>query len=227
MRKAKNAFGCDDDGSVTLEASMVMPWVLMLTFMMLLFALYLSQGSILYYSSSIMTERAAFAWSNSAKNIRTGAYPPGQYDGLYWRLTDDGLVQSLFGLAGGDGDIRVDVYPGMPAREGSSAADKLGRAGDSTAAGHRLGTGSLSYRNTGIKREIFADMDSAWLPEPLVRFRGGGAARAGVSALIVEPAEFLRAFDLVRYYGAKMKLAPEGEESYRRQAGEILNKRRT
>ncbi|PRX71522.1 hypothetical protein B0G52_10815 [Cohnella sp. SGD-V74] len=216
----------DASGSFTLEASMLLPWVMMLTFMLLLFALYISQGALVYYSSSVMTERAAFGWSNSSSDSLTGGYPAGEYDGLYWRLTDDALVQSLFGLASGEAGIRVEVYPGMAPGEGGSAADKLKSAAYAASAKHRVGSGELGYRNFGIKREIDAELVSSWFSVPLARFKGGGAADAKVSALVVEPAEFVRSFDLVRYYAAKLRNAPEGKEKYRSQAGEVLNKRK-
>ena len=53
-----------------------------------------------YYTSSIASERAAFAWPHSSANVRTGGYPPGAYDGLYWRLKDDALLVGLFGWSG-------------------------------------------------------------------------------------------------------------------------------
>ncbi|WP_391571582.1 pilus assembly protein [Cohnella sp.] len=217
----------DSAGSFTIEASMLLPWVMMLTFMLILFALYISQGALLYYSSSIMTERAAFNWSNSSADTRTGGYPEGQVDGLYWRLTDDALLQSLFGLASGEAGTQVEVYPGMAGGEGAAAAEKLKRAAYETSAKHHVGSGQLSYRNIGIKREIHAELISSWLSVPLVRFKGGGPAEAKVSALVVEPAEFVRSFDLVRYYAAKLRNAPEGEEKYRSQAEEVLGKRKS
>jgi len=225
IRKAFPATG--EGGSIALEASMLLPWVLMVTFLVLFFALYISQGTLLYYSSSIMAERAAFVWSNSAKDIRTGEYPQGSYDGLYWRLTDDRLVQGLFGLVAGDEGVRVEVGPGMEAgRTGSSPADKLRRAAAETGAVHRVGTGTIGYRNIGIKREVEAEMESVWIAEPLQWLRGGGPAEAGISALIVEPAEFVRTFDLIRYYEAKIRQAPEGRQRYQAQAGEALSNRK-
>ncbi|WP_239614771.1 hypothetical protein [Cohnella mopanensis] len=213
-------------GSISLEASLVFPWVLMMTFLLLLFSLFISQGALLYYSSSIMAERAAFTWSNSAKNSITGAYPEGQYDGLYWRLTDDNLVQGLFGLVSGNEGTEVDVYPGMSGGEGYAAVDKLRRAGYDSASSSLVGTGDMSYRNVGIKREIGVRLTSDWVAQPLIWLRGGGAAQTDVTALVVEPTEFLRTFDLIRYYAAKMKNSSEGASAYRDKAGEVLNKRK-
>lgn len=205
---------------------MVLPWVIMMTFLLLLFALYISQGALLYYSTSIMAERTAFGWSNSAKDVRTGAYSEGQYDSLYWRLTDDSLVQGLFGLASEEHAASIEIKLEMIGSSGSSAQDKLKKSGFDTAVSHRVGTGELSYRNIGIKREVEAKLTSVWRVEPLIWLRGRGVAEAEASALIVEPVEFLRTFDLVRYYASKMKKAPGGATAYRDKAGDVLQKRK-
>ncbi|WP_256760701.1 hypothetical protein [Cohnella sp. WQ 127256] len=218
----------NDSGSITLEASMVFPWVVMMTFLLLFFSLFISQGALLYYSTSVLAERTAFSWSNSAKDAHTGAYPQGQYDGLYWRLIDDSLVQGLFGLASSDSGtgISVEINSSMTRIEGSSAVDKLKRSSFELSSSQPIGTGDINYLNIGIKREIGVHLTSIWLAEPLLWLRGGGAAEADVSALVVEPQEFLRTFDLIRYYAAKMKNSPEGATAYRDKAGGVLQKRK-
>ncbi|MCD9024027.1 hypothetical protein K7P76_19640 [Cohnella sp. NL03-T5] len=225
IRSDKDGLWGNREGSISLEASMVFPWVLMMTFLLLLFSLFISQGAILYYSSSITAERTAFVWSNSGKDALTGAYPQGQYDGLYWRLFDDSLVQGLFGLASGNYSTSIEIRHGMEGSQGSSAEDKLRKIGSQTATVHRLGIGGISYRNIGVKREIEVNMTSVWLAKPLTWLRGEDAATAAVAALVVEPTEFLRSFDLVRYYASKMKAAPGGAAAWRDKAGAILRKR--
>jgi hypothetical protein len=224
IRAAHKGLWGNTSGSISLEASMIFPWVLMITFLLLLFSLFISQGATLYYSASITAERAAFVWSNSAKDQRTGAYPQGQYDGLYWRLFDDGLVEGLFGLVSDHPVTSIEISPGMEGSLGSSSADKLRRTSRQTAASHRLGTGVIRYRNMGIKSEIEVDMNGLWLAEPLSLLRGEGAATAKTSALVVEPTEFLRSFDLVRIYASKMRTAPEGAAGWREKAGGVLRK---
>jgi hypothetical protein len=204
---------------------MVFPWVLMITFLLLLFSLFISQGALLYYSSSITAERSAFSWSNSAKDVRTGAYPQDQYDGLYWRLLEDNLVEGLFGLVTERKGISIEINPGMTGSEGSSATDKLRKIGSQMALTHKDLTGVMSYRNIGVKQEIGVNLTSGWLPKPLIWLRGENTAEAQVSAVVVEPTEFIRSFDLVRYYTSKMKTAPEGANTYRDKAAVVLRKR--
>lgn len=201
---------------------MVLPWVMILACLVILFALYVSLQSQVYYSSSVAAERAAYGWSNSAKDVRTGAYPAGQYDGLYWRMKDDALLQGWLGMATGDRPVSVAIASASDAEADSTASGKLARIG--TTMPDSL-SGVIEYRNIGIQRTVTVKASSGWLPEALVKFRGQKAASSDVSALVVEPAELIRTFDLIRYYSAKMKDAPQGASAYRDEAAGILRKR--
>jgi hypothetical protein len=201
---------------------MVLPWVMVFSFLVLLFALYVSQSSLLYYSASITAERTAFDWSNSAKDARTGAYPAGQYDGLYWRIKDDALLQGWLGFVTGEGGVSVPIDPSSGEESGGgSAKDKLVKWGASMP-GLTSVSGTIAYRNIGIKSTVSVKARSSWLPAALVRFSGQRQASAEVSALVVEPTELMRTFDLIRYYSAKKKDSPG---AYREKAAEVLRKR--
>ncbi|KIL35887.1 hypothetical protein SD71_10895 [Cohnella kolymensis] len=213
----------DTSGSVTLEAAMIFPWVLMMTFALLLFSLFIAQGSLLYYTSAVTAERSAFNWSNSAKDYTTGGYPANDFDGLYWRLSDDALVEGLFGLAAEQDGVQVEINRDRNENEGASAVDKLKKAASRMPESI---TGIIRYRNIGLQRRINIQAGSGWLPRPLAWVRGDDAASSDVSALVVEPAEFVRSFDLVRYYSAKMKTAPEGAAGFRDRAASVLTNRR-
>lgn len=212
----------DDSGSFALEATTVLPLAMILTFLTLFFALFVSQSSVLYYGASITAERAAFGWSNSAKDAKTGAYPEGRYDGLYWRLTNDALLQGWLGLATGDGDVRVPLASAGEAANGASAKDKLAKWGATMPA---AATGSIAYRNVGVMSDVTVEASAAWLPEALVRFRGQERASAKTSALVVEPTELIRTFDLIRYYSAKMKTGSEGGSLRDKAAGVLLGRK--
>ncbi|WP_373230180.1 hypothetical protein [Cohnella sp.] len=206
---------------------MILPWIVIITFLLLLFSLLVTQGAILYYSSSITAERAAFNWSNSAKETQTGAYPEGQYDGLYWRLLDDSLVKGLFGLVSEEegAEVKIELYSGMQKGKGSGVADKLRKLGFQLISSQEDLNGAMSYSNIGVKRQIGVNLSAGWLPEPLIWLRGEDASVAQATALVVEPTEFIRSFDLARYYASKMKSAPEGSTAFREKAAVILRKR--
>jgi len=203
---------------------MVLPWVMIVAGLVLLFALFISLQSQIYYSASIAAERAAFGWSNSAKDARTGAYAAGQYDGLYWRLKDDALLQGWLGWTTEDRSVSVPIGIASGSHDNRSTSGKLARIGE-TMPGSLSGV--IEYRNIGIKRTVTIQARSGWLPDALVKFRGQRSASVGVSAIVVEPAELIRTFDLIRYYSAKMKEANQGEHSYRDDAADVLRKRQS
>jgi hypothetical protein len=201
---------------------MIVPWILMITFALLIFTLFIAQGSLLYYSSAITAERAAFNWSNSAKDSITGGYPPNEYDGLYWRVLNDALLDGLFGLGAENEGVQVEIKGDRDASQGASALDKLRKA---AALMPESSSGVVQFRNLGLKQQVGVRASNGWLPRPLAWLRGDEAASSSVSALVVEPAEFVRSFDLARYYEAKMKKAPGGAAAYRDQAASVLKNR--
>ncbi|MFC5401505.1 TadE family protein [Cohnella soli] len=222
-RGKKEKLGRDEGGSVTLEASAILPWVFLMIALTILFALYVFHRSVVYYGMTVTAERSAYSWSNSAKDTKSGAFEEGKYDGLYWRLTDDALVKGLFGLASGNETVEVDIAEhadGEDTNSGSGAKDKLSkRASDSRLL---MDSGEMGYRNVGLKREIRVWKLEEALPGPLKWLRRNEGKKVNVSALVVEPTEFLRTFELIRYYAAKMKDSPEGEADYKEKAGKTL-----
>lgn len=222
-----------DGGSMTLEASLVLPGVLVVTFALILLAATTADRVAHYYAVSVAGERAAFAWPHSAADIRTGGYPAGQYDGLYWRLKDDAMLAGLFfggadedegrgasvriGPAGGTGDEAGDGH--------SLAARKLRKSASSLPDGTQ---GTIVYRNRIWLREVEVVAEDAAMPDPLRRLWPmlSPTASASVSAVVIEPAEWLRTFELVRYYKAKFEQKGSRSEAYRDQAASVLESRR-
>lgn len=216
-------FSRDTSGSATLDASLTFPVILLLTFMLLFFAIYAAQGAIVYYSASIAGERAAYDWNNSAKELHTGAYPEGSFDGLYWRMLDDGMLAGLFGT----GTREEEGVTFGKAGDQGTGGDSLTRTKLQAAAGPLAASldGRMRYANQLLERQVVTEADSLAVPEPLRRFRPESELSARTSAVVVEPAEFIRSFDLVRYYGAKLKGARDGEASFLSKAKAVLQKR--
>jgi len=204
---------------------MVFPVVLLLTVVMVLYALYTIRLVLVYYSAAVLGERAAYNWPNSAAEWRTGAYPEGQYDGLYWRFTEDAVLQALFGAGDGARDAEAP-FPGAgrsPGHEQGLVARKLHRAASTAPAWL---TGTVGWENRLLLRSVVTRASDSAAALPLRRFWDRAPeARASVSALVVEPAEFIRSFELARYYTAKFRQRGGNAESYRRDAAEVLRQR--
>jgi len=215
----------DASGALSVEASMVFPVVLLLTMVLVLYALYTAKLVLVHYGTSVLAERAAYNWPNSAAEWRTGAYPAGRHDGLYWRLAEDAVLQALFAAEGAARDAEVS-FPqyGLPTdQEQGLVARKLRRAAETAPPWL---TGTVGWKNRLLIRSVFAEASDPAAALSLRRFWNGvPEAQASVSALAVEPAEFVRSFELARYYTAKFKRQGGSAESYRREAGEVLRRR--
>ena len=215
---------------MTLEASLVQPGVLIVTFALILLAVTMADRVAHYYSVSVAGERAAFAWPHSSADIRTGGYPSGSYVGLYWRLKDDAMLAGLFGWSANP-DNGAAVRIGAGAGEGgedsgdSLARQKLRKSASAMPDG---ADGTIAYRNRVWLREVEVDADGAAAPDPLRRLWPtlSPAASASVSSVVIEPAEWMRTFELVRYYKARIEQKGQGSEDYRRQAASVLESRR-
>lgn len=214
-----------EDGALTVEASLVFPWMLIMTFLLILSSLVIADRTLLYYASSAAGERAAFSWAHSKGDFRTGAYPAGEYDGLYWRLTDDAMLSGLFGWTLDSGDVRVPLG-GARKQEGNLTEGKLGKAANLLS---DEAEGYIAYKNRVWKREIAVAASGGEMPAPLRRLWGAAGSQAdaaSVTAVVTEPAEWIRTFELIRYYRAKMKTKGQGAEEYWKRTAAVLGDRR-
>ncbi|MGR6542473.1 TadE family protein [Paenibacillus tundrae] len=206
-----------EEGSFTIEASLVFPVVLFTLVILLFFSMYMYQKTFLNQHAYAASERAAYSWDNSHKQAMTGEFATGEYDNLYWRLKDDQLLGALFGWAGADNQVKVSV----PAGEGGSLSEqKLSQAvqGMPTAM-----TGAIEYQNTLIQRKVTTKLEQMIsLPLPSFLFDSGNSVFTTASSAVVEPVEFIRTVDLIRYYGAKFKGKGGTGDSNAAEAGQVV-----
>lgn len=199
----------DDRGSFTIEASLLLPIVMFITMLLLFFCLYSYQQSMLLQVASASTERAAYNWDNSHKEM-SGSFVTGEYDSLYWRIGEDGLLSSLFGVEGGIGNVTIDL-PGEASDATGLPATKLNNA-SSMVPDNMPGEMNYAYSLTG--RKVSAEL-KRMLNLPVLDEVLSDEAKpiVKVQSIVTEPVEFIRTVDLMRYYGAKFKGSSEGAES--------------
>ncbi|OAZ42171.1 TadE family protein [Paenibacillus polymyxa] len=206
-----------EDGSFSLEASLVFPILLLVIFIMLFFCLYIYQKSILVQVASTASERAAYSWDNSFKEPRTGAFAQGQRDSLYWRLKDDVMLGALFGWAGANNQESVQVPGGNEG--GSLPAQKLSNAENRMPAGMH---GQMTYENSMIHRKVTTELDKIVEVPLLNQFLDQTDLQGKMSSGVVEPVEWIRTVELVRYYGAKFMGRGSGEKVDPAIVGKVL-----
>ncbi|WP_434752425.1 TadE/TadG family type IV pilus assembly protein [Paenibacillus amylolyticus] len=189
-----------EEGSFTVEASLIFPIILFILVLLLFFTMYMYQKTFLNQHAYAASERAAYSWDNSSKQALTGEYAAGDYDHLYWRLTDDRLLGALFGWAGADNEISVSVPGG---EDGNLSEKKLIQASSHMPSAMK---GTMMYQNTLIQRKVITRLEQVIsLPLPSFLFNSGNGVLTQGSSAVVEPVEFIRTVDLARYYGAKFK----------------------
>ncbi|WP_235338273.1 TadE/TadG family type IV pilus assembly protein [Paenibacillus wulumuqiensis] len=203
-------------GSFTIEASLVFPIILFTTLLILFFCMYQYQNTMLKQAASKTSERAAYSWDNSHKDAVTGAYAEGENDGLYWRLTQDDMLSKLFGWAGASSSAEVSIPGGSG---GSLPTDKLSAAA-SWVPGEM--SGDIAYNNELMIRKIKTTLSRPVSFGALERELGQPLqSEVSAGAVVVEPVEFIRNVELLRYYGAKVS-GKYGQALNLGQAGSIL-----
>ncbi|MBD3917256.1 pilus assembly protein [Paenibacillus sp. PR3] len=218
----------NESGSFTLEATLVFPILLMIIVIVILFVCYIYEKAVLYGAASVTSEQTAFLWDNSYRNIRTGLAGEGEYDGLYWRIKDDELVQSLFGLGESD-DADAMVPIGSSSSSGSNKADnhtnslvenKLMRTTQ-----HLEGVlfGENRYTRKLTSRFVETALRTPMESNVLRRLDDHYEQASLASSIIVDPVEFIRTVDLVRYYTSKLGSGEGGSSaSKKKEAGRVL-----
>lgn len=206
-----------EEGSFTIEASLVFPIILFILMLLLFFTMYMYQKTFLNQHAYAASERAAYSWDNSHKQALTGEYASGKYDHLYWRLSDDRLLGALFGWAGADNEVSVSI----PGSEGVSLSEKkLAQASSHMPSAMK---GTMTYQNALIQRKVTTELEQVIsLPLPSFLFDSGNLVLTKGSSAVVEPVEFIRTVDLIRYYGAKFKGKGGKEATSAVEAGQVI-----
>ncbi|WP_340019637.1 TadE/TadG family type IV pilus assembly protein [Paenibacillus sp. FSL H3-0457] len=206
-----------EEGSFTVEASLIFPVVLFILVLLLFFTMYMYQKTFLNQHAYAASERAAYSWDNSHKQAMTGEFVAGEHDNLYWRLTDDRMLGALFGWAGADNQVSVSI----PAGEGGSLLEqKLAQAVQQMPSAMK---GTIEYQNSLIQRKVTTKLEQVIsLPLPSFLFDSGNRVLTQGSSAVVEPVEFIRTVDLIRYYAAKFKGKGGAATSTAAEAGQVV-----
>ncbi|UVI31422.1 TadE/TadG family type IV pilus assembly protein [Paenibacillus spongiae] len=219
-----------EEGSFTLESSLIFPSLFVALLAMLLLGMYVYQKVALYYVASVSAERTVYRWDNSHRDPVSGMAPANLYDGLYWRMGSDGALQSLFQLGGAEeGGSSVAIgTPGEPSvddqdgDDGSLPVKKMNLIASRVPAPYE---GQMRYAFGFIEKSIEVRLRQP-LSVPLLEAFGRTEPQSGSRAVIVDPVEFIRNVDLARYYTAKFMQGSGSGGASRAHAAEILNGRK-
>jgi hypothetical protein len=195
-----------ESGSFTIEASLVMPVILLCTLSFLMTALLVYQQSSLYSQAALTADRLAYVWDNSHKDPVSGAFAVEARDGLYWRLMQD----HAFGVAAFLSDepsVSVSLPRENPQQGEGLAERKLYRAAGMLPSVRQA---LLTYSNKLLIRSIGVDLSEHYHSRTIAE---------SAKSTVVDPVEFIRSIDFVRSSAAKLlDLLPSGA------AGELLDR---
>lgn len=208
------------EGSFTIEAALVFPIILFTLLILMFFCMYLYQGVVLGHAAIVAAERSAYSWDNSYRESRTGAFPEDKYDSLYWRLSDDGILQNIFGW-GHSSPSNIELrLPFDGDMTSSLPLKKLSQTGRELSPGM---SGAIEYENKLLIRKVTVSLEQLIPLVPLERVIGDVTHTTHSNAYVVDPVEWIRIVDLIRYYGAKFK-GSSGDKMDQTEAGEALQK---
>lgn len=215
----------DERGSFTIESSFVFPVMFAMVMLFIVFGCYLYQKTIVFYYASAIAERAAFSWDNSNRNSVTGILAEPAYDPLYWRMGTDGVLGSLLksGWQGEAANVKLPEEISMvKGGEAGLGERKLALAAGSITAGGLSFRGESAVVNAGLSRYVEVKLKK---PMDIVPQQSGwtwdepaGAGRG----YLVDPVEFIRSVDLVRYYVQRFSNGSEQSGSGRDNAAKVL-----
>jgi hypothetical protein len=197
----------NEQGSFTLEASLVMPIVTLSTILLLFLGLYVYQRVYVEQLARVVAERTANNWDNSHKDPKTGNFNPKESDGLYWRLTNDS-VSDLFGFMVSNAPATVEI-PKSSSGSLPTADRKLAQA--SALIPSNL-TGAATYTNHLVDRKVTIFLQKPFhLPNLPFHWSGENMVKAEGSSRVVEPVELMRLTDITRTYipAIKGRISPQ------------------
>lgn len=178
----------NEEGSFTIEASLIFPILMMLVICFIFFSLVIYEKATLHYKANSIASDLAYTWNNSSMDVETGAFGVEELstqangDGLYWRLTGNNVL-SKFGLEG--------------SADNSLVTKKIDRINDYN--------GEISFNNGFLIREIEVSLKkSLALPSYISKLFGGNGISAVAKQPITEPTELIRNTDFVIYGSGKI-----------------------
>jgi hypothetical protein len=191
----------NEQGSFTIEASLVMPIVMLSTIILLFLGLYVYQKVYVQQLARTVAEQTANNWDNSHKDPTTGNFNPGEYDGLYWRLTGDS-VSDLFGFIVSNAPTTVQI-PSLPSGSQNLAEKKLAVGASVLPKGL---TGTAVYTNHLVDRKVTVNLNKPFhMPKLIFDWGGSDTVHADANSHVVEPVELIRLTDITRTYISSIK----------------------
>ncbi|NBI27862.1 TadE/TadG family type IV pilus assembly protein [Chengkuizengella marina] len=189
----------DRRGNFTIESTLVLPIIFIVTLSTLFLSLFIYQKVILYSISSLTAERISFNWDNSFKDPITGRVSSETLDDLYWRAFQDSISQ-IFLFGSNEREVVLELPIQNNANGSSSVLKKMQNSA------HLLSDsfiGKIVYSNHLVSRKVSVELNR-FIQIPKV-MKMNNHVYSYVESSITEPVEFIRNIDLLRTYIQELK----------------------
>lgn len=177
---------------------MTLPIILIATLLLIFSSLFVYQQASVHYTAALTADRTAYIWDNSRKDPVTGSVGLGQTDGLYWRLTND-HVMNLFSFLLPIAPVSVQLPSSGQAAAQNGPAGKLSRAAGNLPEQLR---GEIDYMNYGFLRYVRVVLEKKFhVPSLAWKWWGKEAdIETSSKSYVIDPIETIRLTDLTRTF---------------------------
>ncbi|WP_062354543.1 TadE/TadG family type IV pilus assembly protein [Bacillus kwashiorkori] len=185
-------FKRDERGAFTLEASILFPMILIMSFCLIFFLIVLYQKVTTHHMATMIAEHISFTWSNSEKDIESGDFEyytsdPEHPDGLYWYLTGNSALHE-FQISLGPDNILTNK--------------KINRINGWKNFGSEV---EVEFENNILGTKIHVMVkDKIHAPKFLANMMGMETMQARVTEQINVPTEFIRVVDFTAYFSLRL-----------------------
>lgn len=187
VKKVIELFKKENEGSFTLEASIIFPMLLIIVLLFVFFSLVIYEKVTLQYKANQIASRMAQTWRSSTMDVQTGELNKSDYvinngDGLYWRITSNNGFNK-FGLNLSDNGVVT------------KKKERVGKYSE-----------NVTFKNGLFEQEIIVSLDKD-LALPNVISDIFGISKVGATARhpVVDQTEMIRNTDFIIYGFGKFK----------------------
>lgn len=200
MQERKKTLIRCEQGSFTIESSLVF-LILFITIILFLFlSIVTYQKVTLYYLASITAEKTSMNWTNSHKDSQSGEFLVGEYDPLYWRDTEESWLDAMLGFPQKKRDTKLDFD--VPGRIINLTQKKIKKAGEWLPS--RL-NGEVVYQKENGESHVLVSLEKPLKLPRLLGYVLSEKVTVTVASPVHDPVELIRNVSFVSAYQERVE----------------------
>lgn len=216
MKKRVHSFMCEYKGSMTLEATFILPMLLTMLFIMISIGIVLLKVNTYQFVQLTAVERAAFNWDEYDREFSTGIRQSTYRYGLYEHDTMLMMLNQLIKLNKPISYYNMSLDSSDEAAfSGTLKQDKLSQLNAYMQGGEHEFTGSVAFEQRNFMPRIVLRTEPTKLLLSL-------QYKANSSALLLDPTQHIRGVDLLVYYSEKISSKAKEKDAWLQKMKEVM-----